>query len=67
VRDPLEIVPVPGVHGKFHVEPQLSAIAHPLRAALAGSAPRATAPITAHWSYTHARPALGAGRGDSIS
>ncbi|HEX5865572.1 MAG TPA: thioesterase domain-containing protein, partial [Casimicrobiaceae bacterium] len=67
VRDPLEIVPVPGVHGKFHVEPQLSAIAHTLRAALAGSAPRVAAPITAHWSYTHPDPALGAGRGDVVS
>ena len=33
LRDPMEIVPVPGGHGEFHREPQLGAIAAHLRAA----------------------------------
>ncbi|MEP7063257.1 MAG: amino acid adenylation domain-containing protein [Betaproteobacteria bacterium] len=68
LREPMEIVPVPGGHGEFHREPQLGAIAAHLRGALAGTRDprlRVTPITTLQWSFGHGA-ALGSGGGPPI-
>ncbi|MDQ2961576.1 MAG: amino acid adenylation domain-containing protein [Pseudomonadota bacterium] len=53
LRDTMEIVPVPGIHGDFHIEPQLGAIAAHLRAVLLGAADSTVHPPAQQWSFAY--------------
>jgi amino acid adenylation domain-containing protein len=57
LHDPLQIVPIPGMHGGFHRQPQLGAIASHLREILSAvAAPAAASPPVAQWSFAYTNP-----------